>query len=545
MNREGSRCGEKQEFTPALTPVARVDLEPLRDFILRELLTQRDRDGGLDNAAVADAASRAGVTARTIRRWVARGEVLRRPRGRGLELDDQMLDVLFDCNGNVSVAAQILVERCPELRHPGDDERRYPALRRNLQRVVSRDLSPQARARVRKGARVARNFELREERSREQTEREFQLDFKDMHTYTVDPKTGEIGTLLACFVRDTLSGGIAGVSFCRSEDANAARFALFEAFTRSADRPVGGVPHRLHSDNGPALNEELLGLGLDRLGVVVSRTMRYSPHLNGAVEAFHGALERVVCAVQPGYTRGPRGLDGALDRGEACASPPALLEQRVRDFTDDWNHKWRHQHLGGLTCAEHFLAHGPPSRAIEEHEMLHLLPARRCKVQSRGVAIGTGTRYVSDALWDKVGEQVVVHYLPPDPEVVYIRHGDRFLCEAVPQEGWSDESKKRARGRQRGLTRELEARAHHTRRRSEYVNRAAAQAEQEFDRRERGEPPSVESPLQASGADSSGAAPGSPTGGGERSADVWAQPALAHREPEVLDPSATLDDLVA
>jgi transposase InsO family protein len=396
-----------------------------------------------------------------------------------------MRDVLIDTNGNVAAAARLLVKRRPDLRRPGDEERRNPSIRRTLQRAYKRDLPPQVRARLKHGARTAGNYQLREQRKKPPCGGEYQADFKNLHVDVLDPQTNELRSLHVCFIRETTTGGVAGMSFSYTETSNALRFALFEAFTRSENRPLGGVPVVMQTDNGAALIEEILGQGLDRLGIDLRRIPRYRPNLNGMIESFNGALEKEVSAIQPAYTRGPTQLDGSRDRGETCAPSRFLIEAKVRQFAEDFTYKWRQDRLGALTCGEYFARHASV-REIAEHELAWLLPAKRCKVGSDGVAIGTGVRYAHDALWNAVGEEVVVHFLPPDPDKVYIRRGDEFVCEAVRQSAWGEESKAKNLAEHGGVMHEWEQRIQRRTRLAEHVARASHAAELEFERGEVG-----------------------------------------------------------
>lgn len=225
--------------------------------------------------------------------------------------------------------------------------------------------------------------------------------------------------------------------------------ALRQAIWRKANAtwPICGIPHTLYVDNGSDFISEHIEQACIALKIRLIHSMPGRPRGRGRIERLFRTVNDMFLSEQPGFLK-----DGKSQ------SPPTLTEDVFIARFEDFLHHTYHQRDHGTTgeAPVHrwskggFLPNLPDS--LEALDMLLLRVAQLRKVQRDGIRF-KGKRYFAVTLAAYVGESVEVLFDPRDLAEIRIYHDGRFVCRAVCPEhfdapGLSDVANARRRQKQ-------------------------------------------------------------------------------------------------
>jgi putative transposase len=227
--------------------------------------------------------------------------------------------------------------------------------------------------------------------------------------------------------------------------------ALHQAIWRKADPawPVCGIPEALYVDNGSDFVSEQIEQACIALKVRLVHSRPGRPRGRGKVERLFRTVNEMFLPDMPGH----------LIKGRPLSAPAIdLLEltMRFERFLQEVYHRRLHGTTGEAPVARWqaggFLPALPESRAALD--MLLLRVPRPRKVARDGIRF-MGRRYVEPTLAAFVGEQVDVLYDPRDLAEVHVHHEGTFVCRALCPEHVDAPSLAQIRGARRRAKEEL------------------------------------------------------------------------------------------
>jgi putative transposase len=173
-------------------------------------------------------------------------------------------------------------------------------------------------------------------------------------------------------------------------------------------------------------------------------------------------VDQILSLMLPGFTKGPRRVDGRLagpldDRAKARAGygrvaadgtgDPSKLPMRWSVFVArfaQWVTWYNTEHVHsrlGCTPAQAWAADPTPLRLIEEQHLRHLLLAIDGRtIGADGIRFNNLT-YVdpSGALRERGGQKVQIRYMPHDDRFIHVYLDGRYLTTCYPDNALSDE----------------------------------------------------------------------------------------------------------
>lgn len=223
-----------------------------------------------------------------------------------------------------------------------------------------------------------------------------------------------------------------------------------------------GVPGMLRLDHGLEFAAEAVRSAANTLGIQMDVQPEYHPNGKGKIERGNRTVDQMLLTMLPGFTEGPRDLDGRLsgpldDRSAARAgyeqaaaggADPAALPMRWSVFVDQfaawvswYNTEHAHSGLGGRSPAAAWSADPTPVRRLPEEELRHLLLADEGRtIQADGIHFRNLT-YVCPAgkIRERRGQSVRLRYMPHDDRFVHVYLDGEFLTTCYPDNALSDE----------------------------------------------------------------------------------------------------------
>ncbi len=206
--------------------------------------------------------------------------------------------------------------------------------------------------------------------------------------------------------------------------------ALRDAIGRKSDSRwhVCGIPQTFYTDHGSDFtSHHIEQVALD-LKMVLVFSEPGMPRGRGRIERFFQTINQLFLCTLPGYA--PNGAPPG-----ASLLPLPELDTRLRDFLLDDYHQRIHSETRTAPQARWeasgFLPHLPES--AEHLDLLLLTVTKARKVRQDGIHFH-GMRYLDLTLAAYIGEAVTIRYDPQDMAEIRVYHEGRFLCRAVCQE---------------------------------------------------------------------------------------------------------------
>lgn len=408
--------------------------------------------GALSGRLVREAAVAAGVSERTVWRWVRAGGYAP-PCRAGWRLSEHALELYYQWRGNVAaVHRQLVAEGEP-----------VPSLR-TIARAFERELTGAERAHAARGAEGVRErtvYVRHEARHRAEC---YEADHKLLPIEVFAPRARRPRRPWVTIFLDQYSRLIVGWAISLRPTQAEVLAALRMAVMVDPERgPFGGIPTMLRFDNGlefaaTAIQEAALGLGC-----LARPTAPYSPWQKGKIERLNRTIEQQLLQGLPGFTGGPRTAAGKL-----IGPPPLTLARLVALFAEwvgEYNGRREHGTLG-MTPLVRWRSDPTPVGSVSAERARWLLKSRaERRVGKDGVHHG-GLTYFAPELNGLVGERVEVAFMPHDPREVELYRDGRWLATAKPQDELTAADRERALDRRRDDAAELARRARRARRRA-------------------------------------------------------------------------------
>jgi putative transposase len=186
---------------------------------------------------------------------------------------------------------------------------------------------------------------------------------------------------------------------------------------------TGGVPDQIVWDNaGEFLADQITGLAL-RLQFTGTAVTPYAPYEKGKIESWHRTVQNELYAKLPGYTHGPRTFSGKPTWEPAPREfiTDVLLIARAQLWVEQYNTARPHSSLGGDTPLQRWQADPHPLRLATADALYDgmLKAGTTRKVGKSGVRFRT-IDYVAASLNGFVGRTIEIRYLPHDDTFIEV-----------------------------------------------------------------------------------------------------------------------------
>lgn len=366
-------------------------------------------------AAVTAVAAEAGVSERTLWRWLTRSEAAA-PEAAWRPSHEDLVTYALWC-ANASAAWR-------ERREAGAD---VPALR-TFQEGIAAALTPGQRAGLRAGERERREYDAYLRWEPEARNDLWEADHKQLDIEVrAQGFERPVRPWLTLFV-EAYSRLVPGWALSVTPHSGPILAAFGSAVAVTPSKAWGGVPVRLRVDRGADFLCNALKDACGRLGVVLDPAPPYSPFRKGKVERAGKSVERALLPPLPGYLGA--GRETRQERSELMGFDE--LVGLLRTGIDTWNTSHIHPVLG-CTLADAWTRDATPIRAVGEERLRWMMLAEdRRTVQKEGVRFG-GRYFTAAELTGRRGTAVRVLYWPHDQRRIEVMLGDEWLCTAFPQ----------------------------------------------------------------------------------------------------------------
>lgn len=390
-----------------------------RDAIVRRLVGLREA-GALRSEHVRLAARSAGVTERTIWRWLAGGELKRRSR-RSAVLTDLEREWLLATRGNVAAAHRALVEA-------GAQVGSLTAFRRRL----ARDMTPGQRAYARDGVEGSRARDVYLRWEPEHRAQLYEADHKQLAIEVLAPRAQRPQRPWVTLIIDGYSRVIVGWALSLQPTQAEVLTALRAAVTADPDRCFGGIPDVLRVDGGLEFAARSIEDACAALAVLVNRTQPYSPWQKGKIERLNRTIDDTLLRSLPGWTDGPRAANGRL----LGARPVLGLERLVALFAAwvrDYNESRPHAGLDGQTPIGRWREDGHPTTCIPVEQVRWMLLAGEQRTVNKDGIHFRGDVFIAAELSGLRGQRLEVRFMPHDQRSIELYRDGEWLATAYPQ----------------------------------------------------------------------------------------------------------------
>ena len=402
---------------------AQLDEQRLEDALGRFAVVRAHLEDGL---SLSTAAARAGVSARTARRWLARYrsgglEALTRParsdRGRrrtpaelvglieGLALRRSVPPIAFIHHRAVDVAR----------------EHGWPMPSYATVYAIVRALDPGLVVLAHDGAvRYRERYELVYRREASAPNEIWQADHTQLDVLILDERRRPVRPWLTV-IEDDHSRAIAGyVVFLGAPSALQTALALHQAIWRKgrAAWPVCGIPDVLYCDHGSDFTSRHIDAVCAGLHVRLVHSTAGVPQGRGKLERLFGTITSELLCGLPGWLK-----PGSARPATAAALSLAELDGAIGRFlVEDYNQRAHSETK--VAPARRWAAGGWLPRmpeSLEQLDMLLLRVARPRVVHRDGIRF-EGQRYLALTLAGYVGEAVTIRYDPRDLAEIGVYH---------------------------------------------------------------------------------------------------------------------------
>ncbi|MEV6319259.1 Mu transposase C-terminal domain-containing protein [Streptomyces sp. NPDC051776] len=449
-----------------------------------------DGRGELTTAHVRLVAASAGVSLRTVWRWVEDGrqgrlEPTERPRFR---IDEVLHARLVAWCGNAAALHRELVAEAAVARAKGEDAPEVPSLA-TLHRAIRLDLNPGQRAALKGGERARRRHDVHLRRPRQWRNACWEADHK--HVPVEVDLEGELVFPWVTWFIDCATNAVAGAAVTPhqpSRDAILAglRIALSRDEPDGPYGPIGGLPSLVRIDRGADFLSHTVAEALGHFAVPVQDLPPYRPELKGTVENLNKCAEKMFFAALPRYTHAPslRLRPGARSPfiQETVPLPFTEFVRLLLQWTTWWNTEHTSQALSGRTPLEAWRADPTPIEDVDRDLLRRFTLADDGRVRT---LTASGVRwknryYVGEWMHGgaEVGTKVHIRFIPHhDHEIeVFDAASGKHLGPAHLADEATVEQRKAHRRRkdaEKGrLARALSAASRHTRTRYAAVTEA-------------------------------------------------------------------------
>jgi putative transposase len=143
----------------------------------------------------------------------------------------------------------------------------------------------------------------------------------------------------------------------------------------AARGPHGGVPAMIRPDRGLEFAARAITRAAASLGIAVSPTPAYRPHLKGKVERLNRTIAQQLLAQMPFWVDGPRAADGRLYGPSTGPMALQAFVGRFADWVEEYNTRRPHSALGGQTPLQRWEADATPVREVPDEDLRFLLLA--------------------------------------------------------------------------------------------------------------------------------------------------------------------------
>jgi putative transposase len=422
--------------------------------------------GELSAGHVRQAAAGAGVSERTVYRWLREGPQAGRPGPPPTGLDEANWQAFEDFRGNIAAVhrarAAVVAGRDTAAGVPISDELRQgwataePMSLRTLQAAFARALRPVDRAAWTGGEQARRQAQISSPRAAPHRNACWQADHTELDIVVLPPRGPACRPWLTSF-HDESSRVVMGWCLALYPDAGTVLAALRMSLLVDPDRgPHGGVPAVLAYDGGLEFAAAAVRAVCDSLVIEVQPSPPYTPHHHGLIERWHRTIDQTLCCQLPGYTGGPRTAAGDLYgpirddtawRASAADSPqgarPLTISTFTRIFTDwvRWyNTDHAHAGLDGASPLQVWNDDPSPITIIEAGKLRDLLLAGIDRTISHAGGIRfRNLTYTAPELYGRVGQRVQVRYAPHNDRFVEVYQDGAHLTTAYPRDAMSPE----------------------------------------------------------------------------------------------------------
>ena len=429
--------------------------EPLITDDLREALVRRLADfsgsGGLRSEQVRRAARAAGVTDRTMWRWVAAGAPQRRVR-RSPRLTELEREWVLATRGNIAAAHRGLLEA-------DVDVGSLTAFRRRL----ARDLTPGQRAYARDGVEGRRDRDVYLRWEPTHRGQVYEADHKQLAIEVLALRAHRPQRPWVTLIIDGFSRLIVGWALSLQPTQAEVLSALRAAVVTDPDRRFGGVPTVLRVDGGMEFAARSIEDACAAMAVLVDRTQPYSPWQKGKIERLNRTIDDTLLRALPGWCDGPRAANGRL----LGASPPLKLEQFVGLFADwvvDYNEVRPHAGLDGQAPLERWREDGHPTTSIPVEQARWMLLAGEQRTVNKDGIHFRGDVFIAPELTGLRGEELEIRFMPHDQRSIELYRDGAWLATAYPQHTLTQQQRDAMLQRRRDEARAIARQARRARR---------------------------------------------------------------------------------
>ena len=400
-----------------------------RRAVVERLVVLRGH-GPIPTTMVREAARAAGVSERTVWRWLRDGTYAPRPRG-AYRLSDEARELFFVLRGNVAAVHRELTGRATRAPSP-----------RTLERAIARELSPGLRAYAAHGAGGWRERVVYLRHEAPHRAAAYEADHKELAIEVLAPRAVRPRRPWATVFVDQYSRLIVGWALSLRPTAAEVLAALRMAVAADPERGFGGVPTVLRWDGGLEFAAGAIGEAATALGCLAARTDAYSPWQKGKIERLNRTLEQELISTLPRWTNGPRAADGTL-----LGPRPMTLERFVgvfADWVEHYNRERRHRALGGMTPLARWQSDPTPVTTKPPEQLRWMLLAGEPRRVLKDGIHFAGLVYFADALCGLVGASVEVRAMPHDRRTIEIYRDGGWLATARPQATLTGADRERA-----------------------------------------------------------------------------------------------------
>ncbi|MEV6348373.1 Mu transposase C-terminal domain-containing protein [Actinoplanes sp. NPDC051851] len=414
------------------------------------------------------AADGLGVTERTVWRRLAAPASQARSR---FQLSQTDRDAFVDFRGNVKAVHRARTAALAGLTTvagvPIDDEfvqgwsGSAPVSLRTLCRAFAAELTPAAVAAAASGDRARRDKLVYLRRRGVHRNQVWEGDHKNLPILVLPPRGPATTPWVTMFVDDA-SRVIVGWAIALTPHAGTVLTALRMGMLPEDGGPASGVPGLLRLDGGMEFAADAVRAAANTLSIEIDQQPAYHANGKGKIERANRTVDQILLSMLPGFTEGPRDLDGRLsgpvddrsaartgyEQAAAGGAGPAELPLRLSVFVERfaawvtwYNTEHVHTGVGGRTPAEAWTADPTPLRVVPEQHLRHLLLADADRtIQADGIHF-RNLVFMCPAglLRERRSQRVQLRYMPHDDRFVHVYLDGNYLTTCYPDNALSDE----------------------------------------------------------------------------------------------------------